>query len=129
MARLLNSDWDKMRPVPHIKEEEFHGDALKFENKNGDVIVFTLKEARAVLQNYLHEELELFSDEVVGRNKTKIQERINFKLKQLENALIEHVDAKFLKIEEKIIEGTIDRKIEEEVKRRLDLKIEQIKNS
>lgn len=128
MAHLKNSDWGKIRSEPSEPKEEFHGDALKFENKNGDVIVFTLKEAKEVLQNYLHEELELFADEVAKNNRSKISERVEFKIKQIERGLLEHIDFKFLKIEEKIINATIDRMIEEEVQKRLEIKLKQIKD-
>ena len=123
MARILNGPWGEVRPSPREPQEYKAGDVIKIENKSGDIAVFTPKEVRTILQEYIIQELEFFSDEVVRKNRSKVTERIDFKLKQLENSLVQHIDAKFLKIEEKIIEDIIDRKIEEEVTKRLEIKL------
>jgi hypothetical protein len=120
MAHLLNSNLTHIRSeIDEIKEEIKGGKSIKFVNKQGDVMVFTPQEARHVLEKLIHEEFELFADDIVLRNKTKITERIDFKLKQLEKSLIKHVDDKFDKVTEMILEATISRKIEEEVDKRL----------
>ena len=116
MAQLLNSTWTEKRE----EKKEFNGgESIKFENKNGDVLVYTPKEAKYVLQEYINDEMNLFADEVVKTNKIIIEQRLNFKLKQLEVSLLQHIDEKLMKITEKMLELTIERKINEEVEKKL----------
>lgn len=126
MAQLLNSTWTEKREE---KKEYDGGESIKFENKNGDVLVYTPKEAKYVLQEYINEELNLFADDVVKTNKIVMEQRINFKLKQLEISLLQHIDEKLMKITEKMLELTIERKINEEVEKRLEEKLKKIKKS
>lgn len=121
MARLINHDKDEVRVPESLDDykERLGGDSIKFKNKHGDVMVFTPAEAKDVLTQYIHDELELFSDEVVKRNKGVITEKLEFRIKQLEKDIIEHLDDKFLKLTERIVEATIERRVNEEVEKRL----------
>ena len=86
MAHVINGPWGEVRPTPREPQEYNAGDIIKIETKSGDIAVFTPKEVRTILQEYIIQELELFSDEVVRRN--QVSERIDFKLKQLDNTKI-----------------------------------------
>ena len=126
MGVLRNSNWGQPR-LPQSEDETPTAPTIKFENENGDMVVFTPKEAKEVLEIFIYNELELYSDSVVNRYKEKFEPSINAKLKELGDRLIKHVDNKFLKITERIIESTIDRKIEEEVERRLNERLNKLK--
>lgn len=98
-------------------------DTLKFKNKNGDVMVVKPQEVRDVLHDFIDAEFN-FSNNIT---KNQMKERFEFKLKQIERTLIEHVDDKINKIVESILEKTIDRIVEEEINRRVQEKLEKIK--
>ncbi len=126
MSKLLNSGLGQPRWNEEIIKPSRN--AISFENENGDIMVFTPQEAKEVLERYIHEELELHSDEVAKQKKSEIEERISFKLKQIENSLLQHVDDKLNKITEKILTLTIDRVVNEEVERRVAEKLKKLKN-
>lgn len=127
--KLLNSELTDFRHPPTTKSEIKGGATIKFENKEGDVMVFTPAEARHVLSRYIHEELELYSDATVTNVKSIIEARINTNLKQIEEGLEKLIIDKIDKITENIVSKIIDRVVNEEVNKRLDIKLKQIKDS
>jgi len=96
-------------------------ETLKFENKNGEVIVVKPHEVRDVLNDFIESEFGSMSDNM----KNQIKERLEFKLKQIEYSLKEHIEDKINKLTEKILEKTIDRIVEEEINRRVLEKIKK----
>ena len=90
---------------------------LKVKTINNEVILFTKND----------EELELFSNGVTKEIKDKIQERVNHQLKQIEVSLMGYLDDKFTNITESIALKTSNRLIEEEVNKRINIKLEKIK--
>mgnify|MGYP003520193608 CR=1 FL=1 len=72
-------------------------------------------------------ELNLYADNTVKDNKIRLEERINFRMKQFENGLTRHVDDKINKITETILTKTVNRIIDEEVNRRVEERLEKIK--
>lgn len=125
--KLKNSRLTK-HGIPENNVETFNGGpSVSFENKNGDVMVFTPAEARHALRLYIDEELNLYADNTVKDNKIRLEERINFRMKQFENGLTRHVDDKINKITETILTKTVNRIIDEEVNRRVEERLEKIK--
>ena len=98
-------------------------ETLKFENKNGDVMVVKPQEVRDVLKDFITSEINTLGDDI----KSNIKDKLDFKIKQVEYNLNDHIEEKVLKLTEKILEKTIDRVIEDEVNRRVLEKLEKIK--
>jgi|694.fasta_scaffold00015_47 hypothetical protein len=96
-------------------------ETLRFKNENGDVMVIKPQEVREVLHDFIDSEIGFLGDAM----KTQIKERLEFKIKQVERTLIEHLDDKINKIAESILEKTIDRIAEEEINRRVLEKIKK----
>lgn len=96
-------------------------ETLRFENKNGDVMVIKPQEVREVLHDFIDSEIGFLGDAMKGQ----IKERLEFKLKQIEYSLKEHIEDKINKLTENILEKTIDRIVEEEVNRRVLEKIKK----
>ena len=96
-------------------------ETLRFENKNGDVMVIKPQEVREVLHDFIDSEIGFLGDAM----KSQIKERLEFKLKQIEYSLKEHIEDKINKLTENILEKTIDRIVEEEVNRRVLEKIKK----
>lgn len=139
MAHIPNNIHSIPRLLPPISniggtygdggDEMNGGESFKIENKNGDVLLFTPKELRLELKQYIEDELRLFSSDGVADIKKNAIENIESKLKLMEKSLLNHIDNKFNKITETIIESILNHKFEEEVNRRLNAKLEKIKNS
>ncbi len=104
-------------------------DLIKIKTINDEVILFSKEEAREVLVNYINDEIELFTDDIVKVNRVSMSERVNNKLTKLESSLIQHIDDKINNITEKIVDTILNRKIEEEVNKRVELKLQKIKNA
>ena len=96
-------------------------ETLKFENQNGDVMVVKPQEVREVLHDFIDSEIGFLTDTM----KNKLKEQLEFKIKQIEYSLKEHVENKINTLTEKILEKTIDRIVEEEINRRVLEKIKK----
>ena len=120
MARISDiQKYNKTRKDSLDKQVDF--ETLKFENKKGNVMVVKPQEVRDVLHDFIDCEFSSLSNSM----KTQIKERLEFKIKQVERTLIEHLDDKINKIAESILEKTIDRIAEEEINRRVLEKIKK----
>ena len=100
---------------------------MKIKTANDETILFTKEEAKLALVKYIDEELELMTTAISHDGKAELEGRLNFKLKQMEISLIKHIDEKLDTITEKIVELTINRKVEEEVEKRLELRLQKLK--
>lgn len=117
MARLPN--------VGHYNEERIK--AIKINTILDDAMVLTVDETKKILRDFINEELSFFAEDVIKSRRIEVEERLNFKLKQFENSMIRHIDDKLNKITEHIVSLTINRVIEEEVNKRLEIKLDKIK--
>ena len=126
LSRLNNSPLTQFRPPTDAVKPD--GPSISFENKKGDIMVFTPTEAKEVLRDYINEELNLYGEKIVRDWKNKLEERINFKIKQFEIGLIEHIDNKINNMTERIVSQTTNRMIEAEVERRLEEKLKKLKD-
>jgi len=102
---------------------------MKIKTINDEVILFTKEEAKTALVAYIDEELDLFATKISENKRDELQNRINFKLKQMENALVNLINERIDKITERVVELTINRVVNEEVNKRLELKIQKLKDS
>lgn len=120
------------KPMAHIPRltdfNEYKKDLIKISKVNDEVVLFTKEEARSVIKTIISDELDLFAAHLSKERKVEIEDRMTFKLKQLELAMVKHVDDKINKITEKIIDLITSRKIEEEVQRRVEEKLKKIRS-
>ena len=103
-------------------------EAIKLKSAQDETILMTADDLKAVMVEYLSEELNFFADGITKKDKIKIQERVNFKLTQIENGMLRHIDDKINKITENIVSLMTTRMIEEEVVKRVELKLQKIKD-
>lgn len=121
MAKLVNlRDYNERRKI-----ESFHG--FSFENENGDTIVITKKELRQHLEGFLQHEIYLYGDELVKSFKVKMESDVDERLSEIVGGLEKHLNDKIIKITEDIISKSTSRLIEAEVNRRVDEKLQKIK--
>jgi hypothetical protein len=130
MARIYNlKDYNTNRKEGIFFEDGGDGDfeALKFENKQGDIMVVRPQEVKDVLKDYIKFQINEIADDITTNFGSKIKERLEFRLKQFEIGLMKHVDDKINKITEKVVENTMNRIIQNEVDRRINEKLKKLK--
>jgi len=102
---------------------------MKIRTANDETILFTKSEAREALVKYITDELDMFANDLGTNVKTELGTRIMFKLTTFEHEMVRHIDNKFDTITEKIVDLILNRKIEEEVNKRVEQKLKKIKDS
>ena len=125
MARKVS---DYMSMLPDINGyNQSRKDYVKVQNIAGEVILFTKEEAKQALVTYISEELDLLATSVTIEQKIELQHKIDLKIKTIEKTMMDYLSTKFNEISEKIFEATLDFKIEQEVEKRLEEKIQKIR--
>lgn len=120
MARISDiQKYNKARKDSTRDKADF--ETLRFKNEEGEIMVVKPQEVRDVLHDFIESEIGFLGDAM----KNQIKERLEFKIKQIEYSLNEHIEDKIIKLTEKILEKTIDRIVEEEVNRRVLEKIKK----
>lgn len=102
-------------------------DYMKIKTVNDETVLMTADDLKAVMVDYLKTEMNSFADGIVKQDKSKLQERLDFKLKQIETGMIRHIDDKINGITEKIISNCTNRIIEGEVERQVEEKLKKLK--
>lgn len=102
-------------------------EALEIKTANDETVLMTTDDLKAVMIEYLSEEMNFFADGIHKKDKIKLQERLDFKLKQIETAMVRHIDDKINSITETIISNCTTRIIDGEVNRRVEEKIDKLK--
>lgn len=118
MARLANLD----------EYNNNRKDYMKIKTVNDETVLMTADDLKAVMVDYLKTEMNFFADGITKQDKIKLQERLDFKLKQIETGMMRHIDDKINGITEKIVSNFTNRVIENEVERRLEEKIKKLKD-
>ena len=102
--------------------------AYRIDKAVGESILLTDKEIKTILTDVLGREIEGLVDSAVKKFQSKLNERIEFKIRTFETTLMNNIDDKINRITETIVGKTTNRIIEAEVNRRVDARIEKIKN-
>ncbi len=102
---------------------------VKFKTLNDEIILLSRGEAIEALVKYISEELDLFTNDLGICAKKELKANLVVKIKEIENAMIKHVDDKINKITERIVAEALDKRIDEEVDKRVEEKLKKIKDS
>lgn len=102
-------------------------EALKIKTANNETVLMSADDLKAVMVGYLKNELNFFADGIAKEDKIALQERVNFKLKQIETSMFRHIDDKINGITENIISNCTTRILDGEVNRRVEEKLQQLK--
>lgn len=128
MARIYNlSDYNQTRK--RLAELNIDEDAISFENKNGDLIVVKPKEIKEVIREYFNEEMELYTDETIINHKFQVITNVDKKMGEFEHKMEKHINDKIDSLTERIMENILSRVIEDEVTKRVDIKLKYIKDA
>lgn len=101
--------------------------AIKIKTLVDDAMVLTVDETKAILRDFINDELSFFAEDTTKQRRIEVEERLNFKLKSFENSMLRHIDDRLDKITERIVELTMNRLIEQEVETRLNQKLDKIR--
>jgi len=126
MAKIINlEDYNKDRRK--IKKDNDILDTIKVKTKQGDTLILKPEEIKSVIMEYIDEQIDLSASSTVLSFKMQLKTKIDFKLDNLEKTFMSHINVKIDEIADKIVSNSIDRVIEEEVKRRVNIKLDKIK--
>jgi GTPase involved in cell partitioning and DNA repair len=103
-------------------------DYLKIKTADESTVLLTKKEAKAVLLDYISQELDLFADSLAKEAITLIDDKVAIQYDKFAQEMYQHIEDKINKITEKIITEALSHRIEEEVKKRVAIKLDKIKN-
>lgn len=117
MARILNLDV--------INREKI--ELLNIARNADKSLLVTSDETRDVIRKYIAEELSFFSDESIRFRKLELEDIIAKKLSNIENNLLSHIENKITKMTEEIIRKSKERIIEAEVNKRVDEKLQKLR--
>jgi len=102
---------------------------LNLRVNDDDSAVLTDEEVRLIITELLTEELNFFAHKHVTFRRSEWKKMVDLKIKSLENSLAELINDRVDKITEKIVRETKERVIEAEVQKRLELKLQSLKQS
>jgi peroxiredoxin family protein len=122
MARIprLNDYNDEKRAVSD-------GDVIKVLNKDGDTMLFTTFEAKDILKTYMTNELSMFSIQQTQAHKVDLTHKFNAAFEMFNDEMDKLINERINEVSEKVIHQLVDYKIEEEVKKRVEAKLNKIR--
>ena len=101
-------------------------DLLTVEDKNGDYLVVTKQEVTKIIREFITSEIGNLPDEISERHKKDLSLRVNNKMLDLEKELLAFINYKFDSVAEKACEMLLNRKFNEEIDKRVEIKVEQL---
>ena len=113
-----------MANLPNIKAfNEERRELMKIKNLNDEVILFTKQEAKDALVSYIGIELNLIKEV-----EDEVRSIVDIQLSIIAKRIEKHISDKMNDLTEKIVEASLTRVIEAEIIRRVDERINKIKN-
>lgn len=103
------------------------GDVIKVLNKDGDTMLFTTYEAKDILRTYMTTELSMFSIQQTQAHKVDLTHKFNAAFEMFNGEMDNLIRDRVNEVAENIIHQLVDYKIEEEVKKRVEAKLNKIK--
>jgi len=101
---------------------------MKLDIGPDEVLLTTKEELKDFFITYLDKEFDLIAKNLSERSRKRLVESVEKNLSDFQNKIWEHVELKLEKVTETIITRMLSSKIEEEVKRRVDIRLQEIKN-
>ncbi len=116
------------KPLPRRLKKADSGDYLPIENNNGDILLVTKQETILVIREFIRAEIgNLREDDTLILERKRIENILVDKIHRLEKELEAYVNYKFDTIAEQLCEKLLTRKFNEEVQKRVDEKLEKIR--
>jgi hypothetical protein len=116
-----------MARITNLVEYNLSKELVKLSVDKDEVLLTTKDELKDFFLVYLEKEMDLISSSISQSSKRKLVEMIDEKLANFQNQVSNHVEQKLNKAVEKIITKILSSEIESEIKRRVNLKLDEIK--
>lgn len=111
-------------PQSHFRKTIDGGEIVKVFDDNGNTVLFTPQEAKNVVEKFIGELIDSQTNGI----QDKITKKTTENILKLESSLEKLINEKILNITEKIMDKLISRKIDEEVNKRVDEKLKNIRD-
>jgi len=102
-------------------------DMVKIDMESDEVVYVHKTEIKTLLLEYIENDLDYFSKNASDNIKNEFRERLDTKLKDIESSLNSEINKQFDRLAERIVTATTNRIIEAEVNRRVDEKLQKLK--
>jgi hypothetical protein len=118
MARLSNL------PTFNLQRQEY----VKLKNIEDETLVMSRDELKQFFVEYLEDDLNKITDNLSKKQKDAFSHLLLSKLSETEHKLLSSLNKKIDSVVENIVSRSTTRIIEEEVNKRVNIKLEKIKN-
>lgn len=99
---------------------------LKLKTETDEIVLLSESEARSIIRDILAKELDVLAEEKGMEIKRQIEDRLVFKLKQIEISLAKHIDEKILALTDKVISAAITSRVQSTVDTKVIEKLNKI---
>ena len=117
----------KIQNTPRRLKSLTSEDVLSIKDANGNYLVVTKQEVDYTIRQMVRNEMDFFTDEAIKGRKKECEEMIRVKTEAIERSIYAMITFKFDKLAEKVCDLLITRKFNEEVERKVNLKLAQMK--
>lgn len=110
----------RQKPIPQRLKRLEATDYMQVRDGNGDILVVTKQETKAVIKEMLEYEYELLSRRAIQNVQNKLTELVDSKFSQIERDAEAFVNFKTDQMAEKICDMLVTRKFKEEVEKKAE---------
>lgn len=119
----------RQKPIPQRLKRLEKGDYIPIHDNNGDILVVTKQETKAVIKEMLEQHYQLLSQRSIQKLENNLTKLVESKTTQIETDAEAFINHKIDEIAYKICDMLITRKFKEEVEKRAEelLRLKQTK--
>lgn len=110
----------RQKPIPQRLKRLEATDYMQIKDGNGDILVVTKQETKAVIREMLEYEYELLSRRAIERVQNRLTELVDSRVSQIEKDAEAFMNFKIDQMAEKICDMLITRKFKEEVEKKAE---------
>lgn len=110
----------RQKPIPQRLKRLEATDYMQIKDANGDILVVTKQETKAVIKEMLEYEYELLSRRAIQNVQKRLTEMVESKTSQIEKEAEAFINHKIDEMAHKICDMLIMRKFKEEVEKRAE---------
>lgn len=110
----------RQKPIPQRLKRLEATDYMQVKDVNGDILVVTKQETKAVIREMLEYEYELLSKRVIQNVENRLTKLVDGKVNQIERDAEAFMNFKIDQMAEKICDMLITRKFKEEVEKKAE---------
>jgi gas vesicle protein len=125
-SRFINND-DEFDDIPIGRQRIVDGDVVEYENEDGDTFVFKKHEINDVIRECIDKSISEKNIDLYSEVEKKLTNYVTQYVNEMEKDVLERFYNKIDEVAERIAVETLNYRIEEEVQKRVEDKINKMK--